>query len=286
MDINSNLLNEVIADAKAVKETAVATALGTLKETFEPTVRRLISQKLAEEGEIEDDPEMDAPEDEITEGEYNDDGDDGTPADNLSEEEMDDMDSELEEILRELEGADMEDGMEDEEEMDDMTESEDEYDDELTSEDIDAMIAEMEGEDDMPEDEPDVEDMAEMRMLAKENAKLKAHLKEAYKAITAQKNTINEVNMLNSKLLFLTKIINKHNIGPNQQVKILEAFDRCNTVREVQLTYATLSETMSKSRQTKITESASKRARSIKPQRINEQYSYASRWKELAGITG
>lgn len=288
MDLNSNLLNEVIADAKAVKETAIQAAIGTLKETFEPTVRRMISQKLAEEGELEDDEPMEEP---VTEEEYVDDGADGTPADNLDEsDDMEDTDPDLEEVLRELEG-------DFEEEEDDMPMDEpapepemDDEDEELTAEDIDAMIAEMEAEEDEPmEESADEEAMEEVKSLRKENAQLKSHLKEAYKAITTQKNTINEVNMMNSKLLFLTKIINKHNIKPEQQVKILEAFDRCATVREVQLTYATLAEALEANRvkkTKKIVESASKPVKTARPQRLNEQFSFSKRWQELAGITG
>jgi len=89
---------------------------------------------------------------------------------------------------------------------------------------------------------------------------------------------------MNSKLLFLTKVINHHNVGPKQQVKILEAFDRCQTVREVQLTYATLVETMTKARQQKIVESASKATKTVRPKTLNENYNFSGRWKELAGI--
>lgn len=247
MKLDSNLLNEAIADAKAVKETAVQTAIGKLKEAFEPTVRQLITQKLSEEEDedITSDPtEM---EEEYSEDTYD-------LVDDLTEEDDDDM--------------------YESEEEDDM--------------DLDEILAELEGEMDDEEDEaPAPEVQAENRRLRKELTETKNHLKKAYRAITTQKNAINEVNLLNSKLLFLTKITNAYQLSPEKQIKILEAFDRAQTIREVKLVYTTVCESISSSNKTKnkrsIVESASRPIRSVK-RNLNENYDFASRWKELAGI--
>ena len=54
---NSNLLKEAIADAKAVRETAIANAKIALEEAFTPRLQSILSQKLQqeiEEGEDED----------------------------------------------------------------------------------------------------------------------------------------------------------------------------------------------------------------------------------------
>ena len=54
---NSNLLKEAIADAKAVRETAIANAKIALEEAFTPRLQSILSQKLQqeiEEGEEED----------------------------------------------------------------------------------------------------------------------------------------------------------------------------------------------------------------------------------------
>jgi len=78
---------------------------------------------------------------------------------------------------------------------------------------------------------------------------------------------------------------------PEKQVKILEAFDRAKTVREVKLVYATICESLDKAQNSKsfgksfgIVESASKPTRTIKGN-LNENYAFVSRWQELAGIT-
>jgi hypothetical protein len=62
---NTNLLKEAIADAKAVKETAIANAKLALEEAFTPHLKSMLSAKLQEmdddtdEGEKEEVQEMD-----------------------------------------------------------------------------------------------------------------------------------------------------------------------------------------------------------------------------------
>jgi len=87
---NSNLLKEAIADAKAVRETAIANAKIALEEAFTPRLQSILSQKLQQEIEEGDD------EDEVNE-EYSDgaeapdadasdigDGDNKQPADDAN----------------------------------------------------------------------------------------------------------------------------------------------------------------------------------------------------------
>ena len=53
---NSKLLKEAIADAKAVKETALANAKIALEEAFTPRLQSILSQKMrAEAEEVKDD---------------------------------------------------------------------------------------------------------------------------------------------------------------------------------------------------------------------------------------
>jgi len=52
---NSKLLKEAIADAKAVKETALANAKLALEEAFTPRLQSILSQKMRQEAEIEGD---------------------------------------------------------------------------------------------------------------------------------------------------------------------------------------------------------------------------------------
>ena len=52
---NSKLLKEAIADAKAVKETALANAKLALEEAFTPRLQSILSQKLRAEAEAQED---------------------------------------------------------------------------------------------------------------------------------------------------------------------------------------------------------------------------------------
>ena len=58
MATNRDLLKEAIADAKAVKETAIANAKAALEEAFTPQLKSMLSMKLqemeSEEEEIEE----------------------------------------------------------------------------------------------------------------------------------------------------------------------------------------------------------------------------------------
>ena len=51
---NSNLLKEAIADAKAVRETAIANAKIALEEAFTPRLQSILSQKIQQEIEDND----------------------------------------------------------------------------------------------------------------------------------------------------------------------------------------------------------------------------------------
>ena len=58
----NKLLKEAIADAKAVRETALANAKIALEEAFTPRIQSMLSAKLAEEDEMDMEEEMEAEE--------------------------------------------------------------------------------------------------------------------------------------------------------------------------------------------------------------------------------
>jgi len=413
---NSKLLKEAIADAKAVKETALANAKLALEEAFTPRLQSILSQKMRAEAEAED---MDA---EKVDEELSSDGigsktdagyaetpgamptldadtdlsvgvtkDGGKPEQagtdyekvaDISEEENPfadqegDKDAEIAELkarLAELEGEDSEEEKmegEDEMGMDDMGMDSDMGSDDEESEDdmdLEAIIRELEaqldgGEDEMeeadeeaPEVDPNADQIAELkRQLAelegedseeekpaateakksvkKENytdgaeagtdkdgekvidleeilremeadmtddasaddSEKEAELNEAYKTIKSLQKTINEVNLLNAKLLFANKLFRAHNMTNEQKVKVIETLDRTNSVREVKLVYSTLAENFkysisNKSTKKSISEGiASKVTKSTKPavskQVIAESTNFSDRFKKLAGI--
>jgi hypothetical protein len=157
--------------------------------------------------------------------------------------------------------------------------------------DLDEILREMGyGEDEAEEEKAD--DATEMKA---EVANLQAELEEALAVIKSLKGTINEVNLLNAKLLYTNKLFRSYNLTNEQKVKVVENLDRTSNVREVKLVYATLSESMKftgterKVAQVKknITEGiASKAQASTAPKKeiIAESNELANRFKQLAGI--
>ena len=357
--MNSKLLKEAIADAKAVRETALANAKIALEEAFTPKLQSMLSKKLQEEiegDENEEEVEMTQENDvssEIGQGDgtkmpaakafdsaaesdelaaadvdqisaevgsedensekvagitenSDEDEEDVTgaqPDSAMNEnEDADEDDLDIEEIIRELEMQ--ADGEESEEEAPVATEGEEEAPvaDETPAEepiaeedeiDLDEILREM-GYGDDEEEAPVTEnedadaDDASAELKAKE-----AELGEAYAVISSLKKTINEVNLLNAKLLYVNKLFRGYNLTNEQKTKVVETLDRTKNVREVKLVYTTIAEsfkigsTATKKTTTKLTESyASKPAQSTAPakQIIAEDNSAADRFKKLAGI--
>jgi hypothetical protein len=303
-----DLLKEAIADAKAVRETALANAKIALEEAFTPRLQSMLSAKLSEEEDMEMDIEEEedmevaveepvAPEVEVeepvAEGDYAEDemSEEGDYAeDEMSEEgdyaedEMSEEDDlELEAILRELDdeevSAEPDMGVSEEEELD-MTENEDEV--EMTEED-DADVSLEEVIKALREEEGEEEKVEET-----EEAEVEADLEEAYKVIRFLKSKINEVNLLNAKLLFSNKLFRNYPLSESQKMKVIENFDRAKSLREVKLVFGTLAEsfTVNKTRRKIVKESyASKATRSTAPKKIlSEGNALAARWKKLANL--
>ena len=339
----SDLLKEAIADAKAVKETALANAKIALQEAFMPRFENML--KTSMENQMMDEQEeempaevpadgMGAEEEEMPEGgdEFNwtDDhlsasvggneydftvgmgGDeDEMPEEEMPEEEpvsdeamgaeytegmMNDMDNELDlkEIIRELEGdlMDEDDAMEMPEEEDTYAEGH-EYGHEQG--DIDEIIEAIlrEQEEEMPAEEPATPATPEVvEAMEAELADKDADLQEAYRTVKQLKSIINEVNLLNAKLLYTNKLFRNFELSQNQKMKVIENFDRAGNPREVKLVFTTLAESFKRPTTKKrvVKESAASRpTRTTAPsnqttQVLTEGFELANRWKKLAGL--
>jgi hypothetical protein len=367
---SSKLLKEAIADAKAVRETAIANAKIALEEAFTPRLQSILSKKLQAEMEG-DEEEADMNEDNDVSSELGG-GDNKQPAEkaNSAQTDLSGISKQSGEAGSEVEDydkvKDLTEG-EDEESAEDAAEDaaefgaeeapamegedemapeadEDELDLESIIRELEAQIAGEESEEEVPaeapamegedmpveepvaaepteapameaeeapaddeeidldeilremgygEDEASEDDKAED--AAEANEAIKAELEEALTVIKSLKATINEVNLLNAKLLYANKLFRGYNLTNEQKVKVVENLDRTSSVREVKLVYATLSESMKftgterKVAQVKknISEGiASKVQPSTAPAKeiISESNELANRFKQLAGI--
>ena len=330
----SDLLKEAIADAKAVRETALANAKIALQEAFAPTIQSILSAKLAEELEDEESAadleagaedleagaeDLEAGAEELEAGAGNDVGDLSIDVDGDGEfDEFDIMSSEPVAGAEELEM-----GAEESPEADDEDEGMEE---DLNLEEI---LRELEmpmgdeGADHLGSEEPAVEEGAEMghgeeenideiieailreteemeepasdaSALQEENAELKDELEEAYNTVKQLKSVINEVNLLNAKLLYTNKLFRNFDLNESQKMKVIENFDRAANTREAKLVFATLAESFNKPKLTPkrkmVKESiASKPVATTAPSKettqiLSEGFEMANRWKKLAGL--
>jgi hypothetical protein len=358
-----DLLKEAIADAKAVRETALENAKMALEEAFTPRLQSMLSQKIQtemedEEGEEvaaemedeedvlaaqdevpgdeepameqDDEEEMLAAQDEVP-GEEDEEGvieingvkyapvvseeEDEEGGEAMEEEEEEEGDLDLEAVIRELESElDDEEAVEESENPYDNNEQHDDMKkvaEQSDSSDIgkgdnkvdvaDAgdeedpgkgKLKEQEGEDDedidldevlkaLSEEEDEEEEVAEV-------AKLRSDLDEHRSVIETLRGKLNEVNLLNAKLLFTNKLFRKYGLNNEQKMKVVEQFDRAGTLREVKLVYSTLGESFGAARNN-INESkgaASKPVASTKSEKkvISEGNELKDRFKKLANI--
>jgi hypothetical protein len=330
MEIN---INELIADAKAIKETAVINAKKQLEEAFIPRLNSIISARIQNEAEEDDDeqnaeisdtelevpavepavePSLDEPVPPQPEAPVADPTAVATPEPAIeptaepdvpaaepvaepaveptaepasepvapvaepstdpvpvtgdeTEPEKDEDDIELESLMKELEDDDDDFTKIDDEDAyhgdpnyvpsDDNTfDDDDDLDEEIDLDEVLANFSLDEGEDCEKEDEEDGEKkeetvneqlnaiMAENEQLKAELAKLRGENTVLESKLTEVGSTLSEVNLLNAKLLYTSKLFKNYNLNNTQKRKVVENFDRAKNIREVKLVYTTVAE--------------------------------------------
>ena len=334
----SDLLKEAIADANAVKQTALANAKIALQEAFAPRIQRMISDQIENELDGEEElPAEDLAIDPTAGEEVAPEGDDFTwTDDSLSatvggndydftvgmggEDEMsDEMSDEMtDEMPEEVPASDEEMGAEYNEGMDDLDldeiirELEDDTtaipDTEIVDEYADTdenMYEEMapEGEESMDEiieailreaeegDSPYGPPVEKTDDLSEELEDTKEELTEAYNTVKKLKSIINEVNLLNAKLLYTNKLFRNYELSENQKMKVIENFDRATNTREVKLVFTTIAESFKRPTTKRVVKEslASRAVNTTAPstatrQVLGEGFELANRWKKLAGL--
>lgn len=113
-------------------------------------------------------------------------------------------------------------------------------------------------------------------------------LEEAMSTIATLRSELNEVNLLNAKLLYVNKLFKAKNLNEAQKVKVINAFDRAETVREAKNVFDTLNESLNTEKaKSQIKESlsfASKASGVSDRQPIMEGNDFVNRMQKLAGI--
>jgi len=317
-----NILKEAIADAKAVREVALANAKAALEEAFTPKLQSMLSAKLSEELEDEYNEEMYSDEADSDELYFEEDTIEGE-----EEGEEGDLDEEinLEDILNELELED-EDS---EEEVDEgyqqrvHAQADDvqninykvtniQEDEEFN---LDVLLNEINNLDD--EEELDEEFNLEIEddeiYEAKEEdedevteskgcgcANKNSELNETKIALNTVRAELNEVNLLNSKLLYVNRIFKANTLDDTQKLRVVETLDKAENIKEAKLIYETIKDTFNVANTKKISKKTKTRSlreglgmasraagTSTAPRKeiITESDNMVSRFQKLANIS-
>ncbi len=375
-----NILKEAIADAKAVREVALANAKAALEEAFTPRLQSMLSAKLSEEldeGEdkeeieetyMEDKEEMD---ESYMEGEKEDLDEEIDLEEILSELELDEGDDSKEETVEEAKDTDEEtmDEAKDDEEEEKLDEMEVNYSAETANRagyaadyvhegtdnfNLDALLEEINNLDENEEEdvnegrfgeeaEPQNEvlgvaagmaglvaaagGLSAIEMAAEDPAfqakypkvarALKTlqgmgkaaadtkrneevardeELSETRAALETVTTELNEVNLLNSKLLYVNRIFKANTLNEAQKLRVVETLDNASNVKEAKLIYETIKDTFTISKGKKVNSQrsikeglgmASKAAgMSTAPKKavLNESNDMVARMQKLANI--
>jgi len=293
---NKDLFKEAIADAKQVREAALANAKVALEEALTPRLQSMLSTKLQEmeddyiENEVEDvmkeedDLEEDfdlsailaeldaeeAGEEEVEAGEEEE-GGEGEEEVEVSDMSVEDLKDLIKDIIAQEMGGD--EVIDDESDVDD--------------EEIDLGI-----EDEIMEESEEInleELLAELESLDEENGD-SSDLDEAINTINTLRSELQEVNLLNAKLLYVNKIFKAKNLTESQKVKVIASFDKATTPNEAKLVFESLESTLTSILspvKSQIKESlgfASKAAGVAPKKQIVEVNENVSRMQQLAGI--
>jgi len=361
---NKDLLKQAIAEAKSVREAAIANAKEALEETLTPHLKDMLAAKLQEmEDSQEEEVVNESVEEEIEEGNYEDkkdeaieeelmevepvaEAEDEEEAEDESEESDDEAEAEIEEPAEEeeidgdedisklsvdqfkdmirdiiaqevggdapaddMDAGDIE-GMGDEAGIEEPAIDAADAEGEEEEIDLDELIRELdsisENEVEEGKEKEEVEETVEEvtegptqnEVDSKpENAEkninrtIKEDLDEALETIESLRSDLQEVNLLNSKLLYVNKIFKANNLSESQKVNVIAAFDKAETVKEVKLVFETVSDNVVTTKTGNVSESKVKGMASkatgttaSKPEVINEVTDTVRRMQKLAGI--
>ena len=256
------LLKELAEDARTdAEQEGYKDGFEDAKDDIEAELKKMkVSEGETSETEISEDARTDAEEEGYEDGmkDEKEDMEDDMEDEEIDLEDMseDDLKSFIEDVISDMVSAgEIEPGeefVEDEVEVEDVedVEVEDDVDvdieiDEAKKEEVDE--AKKEEVDEAKKEEVDEMSDPVMRHGEKgdneeEKATEKMRFEEVMSEIEALKSELQEVNLLNAKLLYTNKIFKEKNLAESKKVKVLKAFDKAETVRDAKSIFETLNE--------------------------------------------
>ena len=338
MSNTKQILKDAIADAKAVRETALAQAKLALEEAFTPQLQSMLAAKLNEmEMEEDEKPVAEGADDQMEEtldleallAEADDEEDkaaeeetsEETPeeGDEKEGEDEDDKDitemspEEVEEYIRQIAAEEFEKleteqgeeipGEDGGEEID--------LDAELGAEEpageeeeinLDEMMDEMANEEEIDENDINIDELLAEFGLSEEEveegygkdedeskSEMEEELAQALATIDELRSSIQEVNLLNAKLLYMNKVFKGTNLTESQKIDVVKTFDKAESAKEAKLVYESMITSFTNKAETKsnIKESVGFASKAVgmitnSGAKVIETDAQYSRWEKLA----
>jgi len=115
-------------------------------------------------------------------------------------------------------------------------------------------------------------------------------LAEALATVETLRGQLQEVNLLNAKLLYVNRVFKASNLSESQKVNVIAAFDKAETVKEVKLVFETVSKNVGnkpatiKEHKSFASKATGTTARPANPEIISEVSETVKRMQRLAGI--
>ena len=344
MSKGNQILKDAIAEAKVLRETALAQAKLVLEEAFTPQLQSILAAKLNEleedkdeneayeniaedsmeetldleallaeaddeekAGEEEETPaEKEAGEEKAGEEEEDKDITEMTPEEvedyirQIAAEEFEKLETEQGEELPGEEGEDLGVDIEDMPAGDEdinLDEMKDEDEDKKMEENIDAEITEDDinidellAEFGLSEEEEKEEGMYEAKDEEDDSkSKMEEELAQALATIDELRSSIQEVNLLNAKLLYMNKVFKGTNLTESQKIDVVKTFDKAESAKEAKLVYESIITTFTKKAETKsaIKESVGFASKAVgmitnSGAKVIETDAQYNRWEKLA----
>jgi hypothetical protein len=339
-------LKDAIAEAKTIRETALAQAKLALEEHFTPQLQSMLAAKLNEMEEDEDKQDeayensgmdsameetldleallAEAEDENLEEAKDEEADEEETPEDEPGEEkageEEEDKDitemtpEEVEEYIRQI-AAEEFDKLEAEqgeevpgaegEELDIDTEEVPAGEEEINLEEMIDETEETVNEEEIDENDINIDELlaefglSEEEEVAEGNyeeddskAKMEEELAAALATIDELRSSLQEVNLLNAKLLYMNKVFKGQNLTESQKIQVVKTFDKAESAKEAKLVYESLISTfVKKEEKAPIKESlgfASKAsgviASPISGNKVIDSDAQVARWAKLAGL--
>ena len=122
--------------------------------------------------------------------------------------------------------------------------------------------------------------------------KLENQLQETKRAYEHIRTELNEVNLLNSKLLYVNRIFKANTLNEGQKLRVVESLDNAGTIKEAKLIYETIKDSFNivgKTKKKSIKEGFGMASKATgnslaKKEVITESNNMVARFQKLANI--